>query len=840
MKVSINTIKKYTKINIPIEELISMIKSQIGEVEEVNDLQKKYKNIIVAEIATVAKHPDSEKLHIYKVDIGTKKVQVVAGGPALNINDRVAYMPVGTKVPFNPAPEKKADIVESTTIKGVKSDGMIASEMELDLGPEHTRVMLLTFKCKPGDSFAEKADLNDIVIDIENKALTNRPDLFGVIGIAREIAGIQNIQFTTPDELNYKQAGKHRTPANKYLPIKVSNNAEVLVPRYMAVSMKDVSVGDSPLWLKAELVKIGMRPINNVVDITNYIMYLTGQPLHAFDYDKVVAKDKHANGHAIINVRLSQKSESLTTLDGKTHEIKSEVLICDSANPIAIGGVMGGLDSEVDRNTKNVIIECANFDMYNIRKTSMKQGIITDAVTRYSRSQDPNQCEHVIHKAIDLFAELTGAVQASDIYDEFALPRKQIKIRISHSRLNMHIGHEFTLDEIKTILQNVELYVEPDTKSKDHLNVIIPTYRQDLTIPEDIHEEVARLYGYNKLAVTLPTRDLNPSPTNKQYEVKKLIRNSLTSIGAYEALTYNFVGKKLFEKSGQDLSKAYHLTNAISPELEYMKTSLLPALLAKAVPNIKRGYDNFGMYEINKYHIKGDLNQEKLPKERDNLSLVYLTSDKYSQSHTSGSAYYQAKYYLEELNKELKLPQLNYELLEKTDVKQLNPWIQNLAPMFEPKASAIVYVKIESKRHNLGILGEFTGEVHNNMNIPEYAAGLELEVDQIVNLIDFSSQYIEPSRYPKVTQDLCFVLDRDVPYLHVENTIRETNKDPNLEVSVQPYDIYQSDNETETKQTTYRVIIQHREKTLNESEIGDIYKKVVRRVLKETGGKLKE
>lgn len=856
MKISLNTVKKLTDVKIAPDELEDKIDQTLGEVEEVTNLAEKYGSILVAEVVEVIPHPSADRLAIYKLDIGKKSpVQVVAGDLTLEKGDKVAYFPVGTQVPYNPNPEKYDGTVKKAKLRGVESNGMMASARELDISSNHEYVMRLNDeagqKANPGELFLDVYGLDDLVFDIENKAMTNRPECFGIIGISREIAGIQGIQFNTRDWFDYGYGGKDfkrgtlegRKPS---VELKVQNKATKLVKRYMAVVIDDLKISESPVWLQLELMKAGIRPINNVVDVTNYLMIMTGQPIHAFDRDKLVKGDPKADKENVkVVVRKSNKGESLVVIDEKRHELDDEiVVIADSSSPIGVAGVMGGLDTEIDENTTSTVLEVANFDMYSIRKTSMKLGIFSDAVTRFSKNQDPQMCEPVLYKAIEMLSKLAGGKVVSRIVDDYPNPRKPREIKISVKGIQKAIGFDLSGKKISKMLENVELRTE---LKGDNLIIKIPTYRQDLNIDEDIYEEIARLYGFDKIPLELPLRKFKPVSRNPVLELQEKIRDFFTAAGSYEMITYNFVSKELLERCNLDPDRAYHIKNALSPELAYMRSNIMPSIVEKVRMNLDSGHDEFSLYEINKAHIKGLMDKEKLPKEIRTVGFAYTVGNRLAKSKYSGSPYYMAKKYLDELLKYLKCKEVAYERPTGSKVKDYPVWIQNAMTLYAKGSWAVVSYTFHNKKYYLGMIGDFCPHLKKSMSLPKYSAGFEVNVEDLLKIENLGGHYYEPSIYPKVIQDLCFVVDQDVPYKQIVDTIINEIDERDMYVWVDPVDIYGGDGaETKTsdgqkaKQVTVRVILQHQEKVMNEKDIEFCRKRAIRAVKQSCGGVLKE
>ena len=423
MKVSLNWIKQYTDLDLGLEALVEKIGSQLGAVEQVTDLGKVYQGIVVARVVEVKDHPDADRLHVCRIDDGSRVqgverdsdgyIQVVCGAPNVHDNMLVAWLPPGTTVPETVG--KDPLVLEIREIRGHKSHGMLASPKELLLGDNHEGLLEVTVEAKPGDSFADVLKLNDQIIELENKMFTHRPDCFGQLGIARELAGILGHQFVSPPWYKTPLADPVAVSDQK-LPLVIRNELRELVPRFVAVVLSDVTIKPLPIELQTYLMRVGVRPVNNVVDLTNYMMLLTGQPMHAYDYDKVKAL---SGNEATLVVRYPKPGEKLTLLGNKVIEPRSEAIIIATDNQaIGLGGVMGGAETEVDEQTKNVLLECATFDMYSIRRTAMASGLFTDAVTRYTKGQSPLQNDRVVAETIRLLGEQAGAKQASQLIDD--------------------------------------------------------------------------------------------------------------------------------------------------------------------------------------------------------------------------------------------------------------------------------------------------------------------------------------------------------------------------------------------------------------------------------------
>ncbi len=833
MKISLNWLKKFTDIELSVDELVTKIGAQLGAVEEVVNLGEKYQGIVIAEVISCEKHPNADKLSVCKLDNGGKvqdverdengHVQVVCGAPNVRAGLKVAWLPPGATVPstFDSDPF----VLGSRELRGVMSNGMIASAAELAISDDHEGILEIETpeqraksneqSYKPGSDFAEVYELNDYIIDIENKMFTHRPDCFGILGVAREIAGIQGIKFQSPDWYS-NPTSNFQLPTSK-IELQVENKAGELVPRFMAVAMTDVEVKPSPIQLQTYLTRVGLKPINNIVDITNYIMYLTGQPLHAYDLDKLRQVASSKDQAVRLESRLSRKGDKIKLLGGKELELQddSTILITSNDVPVGLGGVMGGAETEVDENTKNIVLECANFDMYNIRRTSMKYGLFTDAVTRFNKGQSPLQNGVVTGYAVALLQDLASGQVASDVVDVVSNEQRAMSkdVEATAEFINARLGLELSGGEMATLLRNVEFDVKVNGSA---LQIKAPFWRTDIEIKEDIVEEIGRLYGFDKLPVELPKRSIQPAQKNHTLELKSTIRDVLSRAGANEVLTYSFVHGKLLDKVGQARGDAFELTNALSPDLQYYRTSLTPSLLDKIHGNIKAGHDEFALFEIGKSHIKRvqDKNEPELPMEVNAVSLVFAADEKSSKKY-SGAAFYQANEYLQALADGHAVSLIRQPLTE--EMLQENPTLSHAAAPYEISRSAVIK---NSDGVILGVIGEFKQSLIKTLKLPKYAAGFELGLRALLN--GATNSYKSLSRFPKTTQDISLKVSDKVHYADIkavlDNGLDElTGSDMTLKL--EPLDIYQKNSE---KHFTFRLNAAHYNKTLLSAEINEL------------------
>lgn len=816
MKVSLNTIRRFIDFELPpVDELVARINAQLGGVEKVIDLAAVYKDVVVVKVVSAEKHPNADRLSVCLIDDGGVVkdverntdgfVQVVCGAPNAHTGMFAAWLPPKSTIPASHG-DPEPFVLDARELRSVKSSGMLAAADELALGSDHTGIIEISpeeqrpyeAEIKPGASFAAAFGLNDTILEIENKMFTHRPDLFGQLGIAREIAGILGKQFTDPDWYWGRQEPVH----GQGLELKVFNEAEEQVSRFMAVALKDIEVKPSPLWLQIELVRLGGKPINNIVDATNYVMLLTAQPTHAYDYDKLRG--------AALGVRMAKPGEACSLLNGKSYELtEDDIVIVDGEGIVGLGGVMGGGNSEVSETTTRIVLETATFDMYAIRKTSMRHGLFTDAVTRFNKGQSPLQNDRVLQLLINSIRDTAGGELASDITDLHALGSAYEQrsmsgtLKVEADFINTRLGLQLPEKDIEQLLRNVHFacYVdEGDTA----ISITAPFWRTDIELPEDIVEEVGRLYGFDTLPRELPQRSIAPAPHNLSFETKRRVRARLAAAGANEVLTYSFVHERTLKKAGQDPARAYRLSNALSPDLQYYRLSVLPSLLDKVHMDVKSGFDEFVLFEIGKAHSKSlELDGEGLPHERSLIDLVLAR-----KWPLEGAPYYQARYLVEFLLKGLDIEAVYKPVDEPRDD---NAW----AP-FELSRSAV----IESRNGTyLGIVGELRSEVRAHFKLPDYTAAASLSLDALESLVaSAGSHYRTLSRYPSITRDVSLRVSSDITYHEMYHVLWHAvaTRGTELDITIEPVSVYQADNDTAHKTITFHMELTSPVRTLQD------------------------
>ena len=821
MKVSLNLIKQLINFELPpVGELVARVNQQLGGVEEVIDLKAKYDGARIVRVVECAKHPDADRLSVTKIDDSgavadvprdeNGLVQVVCGAPNVHADMWAIWLPPQSTVPAS-FDDDEPFVLDARPLRGVLSQGMLAAADELDIGTDHEGIVEIHEHDVPagvelsaGASFAEIFGLDDFVLDIENKMFTHRPDCFGQLGVAREIAGIFHQQFTSPDWYKSEQ----QFTGAEGLELTVTNDAPELVPRFMAVAIKNVEVKSSPLWLQCQLVAMGGKPINNIVDATNYIMLLTAQPTHAYDYDTL-------RGHRL-GARMARDGEKISLLNGKEYELTSDdIVIADGEGVIGLAGIMGGADTEVSDGTKNIVLECASFDMYALRRTAMRHGIFTDALTRFNKGQSPLQNAAVLKQLMSM----VGGMQASEVFDlkqfsdelddYFDGKYTPANIDIDSKFINERLGLDLSDDDICNLLNNVEIKSHGPEEELNYICIQSPFWRTDLELPEDIVEEVGRLYGFDKLPRQLPMRSIKPAPRNPRRQLKQAIRQSLSRAGANEVLTYSFVHERVLKNAEQDPSCAYRLSNALSPDLQYYRTSVLPSLLDKVHANIKAGHDEFMLFEIGKIHDKElPLTDENLPSEQTFVDGVYA-----SKKPRAGAPFYKARKLVDRL-----LADINVE----ADFVKIAESDADVPAPFDGQRSALIVAKNDDK---LGIVGELSQAVRRNFKLPDYTAAFSLDVEKLQACSTESREhnYRPLSRFPSISQDISLRSSVEISHDELLRAVRQCLGGPeNLHCQIQTLGVYQPKDDATIKTTTFRLTFTSYQQTLTDAEVKPI------------------
>ena len=824
MIISVNWLKKFTQIDGTVDELATLIGARLVEIEGIENLGEKYKDVIVAKVVECSPLEGSDHLNVTKIDDGGVRsdverdenglIQVVCGAPNVRAGLLVAWLPPRSTVPETYGDEEPF-VLGAKPLRGVMSNGMLASARELDLYDDHSGILELDKEAAPGSSFAELYELNDYLLDIENKSLTHRPDAFGVIGFAREVAGIQGLPFKTPDWLEALESTVENDGTLEAPRIEIEDAR--LSDRFQAIVLSGVDEKTkSPIQLQTYLARSGVRPINASVDVSNYLMLLTGQPSHTYDYDKVRAV---AGDDFTVRVRAARENETLVLLDGKEVQLDSaDIVIAAGETAVGLAGIMGGQSTLVDESTKNVLLEVATFDLYHMRSSQMRHGIFSEAVTRFTKGIPAPLGTPVLVEAVRMLKEQTGARVSSGIVEDYPGTHNAISVHVSEPQVNQTLGTQFASEDIAELLGNVGFMVSFNGLEA---TVGVPYWRQDIHIAEDIIEEVGRLAGFDTINLTLPRRDFVAVRPDSFDSLRSEVRKCLVRAGANEVLTYSFVHGDTLRKAGQNPDNAYRIVNSISPELQYYRQTLTPSLLSNVFANVKAGYGSFALFEANKVHEKADgLTNEQVPVEKDRVALVLTDIKK------RGVAYYDAKHILEYVLSTLGVA---------VDYASYDGDGATAAP-FEPKRSAIITDRTTNAV--LGVIGEYKKSVQKAFKLPEYTAGFEIDPRELQKSVEqVGLRYRPLSRYPGTERDVCFQVKQTVAYADVTAHAEQALASTNLITSVSPLDIYQPE-EGDTKNITIRITLASYEKTMTNEEVTQVINTVIENVVQATDGKV--
>ncbi len=817
MYLSLDWLKDFVKIpkSFSPEELGLKLTMHTVEIDSVEKQADKFADIVVGKILEIKKHPDADRLQLSKVDVGKEKLGIVCGAPNIKVGQKVPVALVGAKLP-NGMEIKEAEV------RGEKSCGMLCAEDELGMGDDHSGIMILEKGAKIGQNLGQYFNLKDVIFEVDNKSITHRPDLWSHYGIAREISAFLGVKLK-----GYNVNAVNTNNANVKFGVKVEDYE--LCPRYMAVAMDGIKIEPSPKWMQERLIAVGMRPINNIVDITNYVMLELGQPLHAFDASLINRESNANNRECKIIVRRAKENELIETLDGEKRKLDKEILvIANENNPIAIAGVMGGENSEINNGTDSIIIESANFDFISIRKTSQKLGLRTESSIRFEKAIDPNLCEMAINRTVELVKKLCPKAKvASKMADEKKFKLDQGPIELDLNLLNKRIGTSFAKAmegkavKIVKILESLGFNVEKD---ESKLKVITPTWRatRDISIPEDLVEEVARIYGYDNLIPNMPRVAMEAPIINQERILERKIKTILSGSAALtEVYNYSFVGQEQLEKLGIDFSSHVKLANPIASHQTMLRQSLVPNLVENIKANQAK-FNTISLFEIGSIclGIEGELqknnkSKERLPYQEKRLSIIVAGSGK-------ENVFSKVKGIVDCLLLSLDLAG------DFTPIGIKPNWA-------DKNASA----NINAEDRNIGLIAKLDSKIINGLGVKKEAAVAEISLREILNLINVkgAKKYQEFAKFPPLIRDLAFVVNEEILYNDIRDEIVNFN---DLIKSVELFDVYQGGALGINKKNLAFHIIYQSNKTLTADEIDVLQKKLIKRLEEKFEAKIRD
>ena len=796
MLVSYNWLKKYVDLgNLTPEELAAKITKSGIEVEGVEYVAEKSTNVVVGYVESCEKHPDADKLNLCQVDVGEEKLQIICGAPNVAQGQKVAVAKPGAVLPGNFK-------IKKVKLRGIESNGMICSLKELGIEEKYIPtdiadgIFVFPEEATVGEPVDELLNLNDAVLELD--VLANRADALSMLGIAYEVAAILDQPVKLPDEA--VQVEESATVAN-YVSVEVE--AAELNPYYGAFMIKDVEIKPSPLWMRNYLMAAGIRPINNVVDITNYVLLEYGQPLHAFDYDRF--------GSEKIVVRRAKHDETLTTLDGQERILTDEnLVITNGKEPVALAGVMGGLDSEVASETTNVLLEAAYFDAITVRKTVKQTGLRSESSTRFEKGVDPNRVRKAGARACLLLQQYAGGKVIAGTAEFDRLDRTEKVVEIDTPHINNRLGTEMTTDDIASILKRLQFDYKQDD---DHFTVHVPTRRGDITLFEDMLEEVARIYGYDNLPFTLPEGAGQSGGLTVRQQLKRRVKNFVQGAGLMETLTYSLTNERdvkrlISPEVASSAASPVALAMPMSEDHKYLRLSILPELLNVLSYNRARSQVNLGYYEMGSIFISGQNELSEQPDEQLRISgaLTGIWSEQAWQQEKKEVDFYVVKGIVEGLFDFLQIP-VTYSQTKVTDM--------------HPGRCAVV--KVADK--TVGFIGQLHPTLQKQLDLKETYV-FDLNLEEVFAAYDAVPSFTAIPKYPSIARDIAFILDKNVHAGDVKKVIEEVGAP--LVNRVDIFDLYQGDNLEEGKKSiAYSLLYQHPEKTLKDEEVEESYQKII-------------
>ena len=812
MKVSLNWIRDYVKLpaDADLKKLAFDLTMSTVEVEDTVDLGAAFHDMVVGVINTIEQHPNADKLKICKTDIGGGRVEdIVCGGSNLREGMKVAVALPGSVCRWHGEGEPVE--IKQSKLRGVESYGMICGAVEIGLeslfpSTEEAHILDLSeFDAPAGTPLADALDLNDIILEIDNKSMTNRPDLWGHYGIAREIAALYDlpmVEFPHFDRNVENTSGFHVTV----------EDAE-RCPRYLSAQIEGLYVKPSPYQMQSRIWKVGMRPINALVDVTNYVMLATGQPTHAFDSD-------HIAGHVI--VRRAGEGEKLLLLNGKELTLSSDdLVIADDAGVVGLAGVMGGAKDSILPETSKVILEVANFDAKGIRRTALRYDNRTEASSRYEKAIDPERCDQAFDLSMQLFRELYPEMQVTGLVDQYPQHLKQAEIDVALSWLERRLGKRLPPEEIK---HKMELLGYTITFSGDNMHVVVPTWRStgDVSIQADIMEEVARMYGYENFEAEPITTSFDGAINQLDKDLERHIKEYLAiRCGMQEVFNYPWMDEQFVNAVLQSTDGILYLSTPPSPAEKYIRSSLLPNL-CKDVARNERYYGDFAIFETaqvfrdENYTTPYD-EREKLPSQRKNVAGAFVTTDK-----DITALFRKAKGVVEMMARYVHMETLTFRQTEKP------VWADN-----------VVWLNICRGEEKVGDLALLSKKVSmacgiKNLNVMLF----QLDQDSLVPLKSRTNTFTHMAEYPMTDYDISLLLDGSVQWKDVLQTVGGIKSE--LLHGASFVDEYRGKQVPAGKKSlTLRLSIGSKEKTLTSSEIEEVASNVLNKIAKRFGAELR-
>ncbi|MFA6995517.1 MAG: phenylalanine--tRNA ligase subunit beta [Patescibacteria group bacterium] len=808
MYISFNWLKDYVKIPAKIKpsDIADGLTGHTVEVENLVSQAEQFDKVVVGRVLEVSKHPNADRLRLATIDIKKTKLKIVCGAPNLAVGQLVPVSLVGAKLPNG------LEIKESL-IRGEKSSGMICAEDELGLGKNHEGILVLKDNAKVGESFAKYLQVDDTILEVDNKSLSNRPDLLNHYGLAREASAIFDLSLKSYDKFFDQE---HDFVPDKENKLEVRIEAKEQCARYLAIKIDNIEIKESPDWLKNRLIAVNQRPLNNIVDLTNYIMLDCGQPLHAFDA---------ANVEKII-VRRALNHESVETLDEKERMLNvNDLVITNGPDIIAIAGVMGGKKSEIKSETKSIILESANFSATSIRKTSQSLGLRTEASVRFEKSLDVRLPEVALKRFLTLLRDICPQMKiASSLVDYHSEEKPVIIIELNLAWLTAKIGQEIPRDFIIISLKKLGFTIVHE--NIDSLGVAVPIWRatKDISIKEDLAEEILRLYGYEKIVSQLPILAVNLPEVNQERLLERKVKNILTLEHALnEVYNYSFVGEEQLKKLNIDFSQYLKLVNPLSDAQTLLRQSLAPGLIVNIKSNqFKR--ETFGFVEIGSVFFKApgnlskDLNAaETLPYQEKHLGLILAGED---------GLFDRLKGIIGSLFKNL----INYKAIAEFSVLERVPgWADK---------NSVASISLFGKE--IGLVAAIRSDIALNFNLKKSVVLAEINFKDLADIIISlpTNCFQEVPKYPPVVRDLSFVVAPEILYNDLRQEIVKFNP---LIVEAELFDVYNGNKlANNQKSLAFHLTYRSEKQTLVAAEVDIIQQGLIEHLAKKFSAKLRD
>ncbi|MEW6185242.1 MAG: phenylalanine--tRNA ligase subunit beta [Thermodesulfobacteriota bacterium] len=803
MKVTVNWLKNYVDLEgLAAEDLAQGLTMAGLEVEAVLPLGRDLESVVTGKILEVRKHPKADRLTICKVDTGKEVLDLVCGAPNVRPGITVPVALPGCCLPSGME-------VREATIRGVFSPGMICSEKELGLSADHSGIMILSDEIPLGASLSQALNLEDILLEVN--VTPNRGDCLSHMGIAREVAAIFDRPLKAPDT----SAAPEGTVTGEKTSVTIL--APDFCPRYVARLIKGVTIGPSPAWLRDRLLAVGIRSINNVVDVTNFVLMELGQPLHAFDFDTL-------SGGRIV-VRKAESGEHLTTLDGQDRPLTSEMLvIADGERGVALAGIMGGLNTEIQDSTQNILLESAFFDPRCIRRTAKKLGLSSEASMRFERGVDIEGVIKAADRAALLIQELAGGEIVPGLIDAYPKPVQILPILIGSKKTSRFLGIEVSCQDLVNISQRLGLTAI--VRGEDEIEITPTSFRRDLARPVDLMEEAARIIGYDRIPVTIPNISATSAKEQQLLPLRKRIREILNGLGFDEIISYSFISEAsntaTLNSEILETRSCIRIKNPISEDQSVMRTSLIPGLLMTMNRNWAQRNLNLRIFELGNVFLPSAF--ETLPLERNKLAVLW-TGRRNPESHyfkNEGVDFFDIKGVLDRLTEALRVKDCQIR--------------KAAAPVYFNSES---YVQIFSSDTLLGGLGELSPQVRSSFDLKETGFILELDLDLLGQRIIDIPRFKPWPRFPEITRDMALILDDHILWKEIEEEVLYL-KEPLIEY-VELFDYYRGKPIPEGKKNLgVRIHYRSSEKTLSDELVNTIHEKLLKQVLEKFGATLRE